>query len=746
MLALTITPAEFWNHPVYDAAYSGFDPNLVYTSSHGSGFSSGGSAVVNVSAAAIDITARAHSEPSINLATTPLQRFDASVDVTVLENAGATTPFRLGLWAAQTGQGYFVVFEPAPLNVITAQTIADGGSGPTLGGGTVLSRTVLGNYKLGSRNRVTLFVDKALRSMIARISNADAGSVAVSADSGQSPKLFGETALSLSASALPGEGASRVLLQNYRVTLPHERLWASKIADPRAQVALIGLAIAGLLLLAIATASRFRAGHGSVASRIPKESASSSRRFATSPRVIGLFAGAAAVYLIGNAWLFPLGGHPFDMAVEKLYAYVARTYGPVELYYLPNIVTLPKLWQGVPIEEMAFPYEPVMAYLSTGIGWVSSILFAGGGTFSVFSLQLEFLIKAVNVLFGLGDAVLIYLILRQIGLSDRWSLTASSLFLFNPAVWFSMSVWGQTHVISLFFVLAAVLAAEKHAPLWAWLALTAACLTRPQMLVFGLLLAIVFIRKFSWKENASALSWTVILTFLVLTPFTLVTSPSLPIDIMRNTFRAHEAGVPLTFISQDAYSVWPLVEYLTQGASRQHQAFNPNSALVLGPFTYQRLGQILTLAAVLVVAGFLFFRRRATEEAGAYIPYVALGITAFLMLLFGLISTHFLLALPFLLLARRWIGRVAYFWVVVIWTVTTFVTMYGDLGRVLIASDYPVLAPANNVITQFVISLYTNDRFITVGIVANICAVIWLALLTFGQRARPAGPLAAVSK
>ena len=68
-----------------------------------------------------------------------------------------------------------------------------------------------------------------------------------------------------------------------------------------------------------------------------------------------LFAGATAVYLAGNAWLFPLGGHPVDMAAEKLYAYVTSTYGPAQLYYVPNIVSLPKIWHGVPYQEIPFP-------------------------------------------------------------------------------------------------------------------------------------------------------------------------------------------------------------------------------------------------------------------------------------------------------------------------------------------------------------------------------------------------------
>jgi hypothetical protein len=61
------------------------------------------------------------------------------------------------------------------------------------------------------------------------------------------------------------------------------------------------------------------------------------------------------------------------------------------------------------------------------------------------------------------------------------------------------------------------------------------------------------------------------------------------------------------------------------------------------------------------------------------------------------------------------------------------------MGRVLVAHDYPLLAPANNAITNFIVSLYTNDRFITVGIVANICVVLWLGYLTLGSmRSAPA--------
>jgi hypothetical protein len=712
MLALTLIPAEVWHAPQTDRTYSGFDRNLIYTSSDGG-------ASVRVSTAAIDLNAPAQSTAGVILATTPLQKLRTSVDVTLEQNQNAVTPFRLGLWSPWTSAGFFVVFGTDGL--LSAETLMRGNPDVTLQLGQVSRRTQLGSYRVGEPYRVEFMLDKAARVLTTRITGQDVGAVTATVDSRESPTLFANVALSLSGTVDAGTGSSRVQLDRFTLALPHERLWASQIDDPLVRALVAMLAVAGVVLGLIALARR--------PWRRPRFLARI-RLAGMCARSIGLAAGTVAVYLVGNALLFPLGGHPFDMRAEQLYAYVARTYGISDLYYLPNVVSLAKLWNGIPFQEFPFPYGPLFAYLFAGDGWIKSA-FNGFGLFTLDSARLAYLIKSVNVVFGLADGIVIYWILRQIGVTSRWRLVAVAFWIFNPAVWFSVSVWGQTHVISLFFALLVVLFIERHQLVGAWLSLTAACLTRPQMLVFGLLLGIVLLRKFPWRENLSALTWTVVVTFVAFLPLTLATSPSLPVDILLNTLRAHETGAPgaMTAVSQDAYSIWPMVEYLTQGATGFHSTFNPNNGVIAGPLNFQRLSQILTLLAVGLVATFLALRRRVTKEPGAYIPYVALGATAFLMLFFDVIATHFLLALPFLVLSRRWMGAVAYFYVVVIWTVTTFVTMYGDMALVLTAADYPLLASANNAVTRFVIWLYTGDRFITAGIVANVCAVVWLGYL-----------------
>ncbi len=710
MLAITALPAGVWKAPVNDQVYTGFDPNLEYATIAGSGS-------VRLSKEAIDITAPPSSLASVNLATTILPKMDAAFDVEVLDNAGATEPFRVGLWSPWTKSGQFVEFGPPPQDLITAQTVVNGTNDAALLGGKVAATQELGSYQLGQAYRVGVVLDKTAGKVTTTVTGPDGTSAVASTPTA----IFGNVQVSLNAFAAPGAGTSRLVIRNFSLTLPHQKAWASKADDPRATTLLVSLALAGLLLIGVAAASRLAAGVARPRFQLPNRS-----------RVFWLvLGGAVVIYLAGNALLFQLGGQPFDMGDEKLYAYILRNYGPGQIYYLPNVFSMAWIWNGLPFIESAFPYEPVSAYLHGGIGWLGGILF---GAFGPRSVDIEYLTKAVNVLFGLADAGLIYAILRQIGTSARWSLTAAGLFLFNPAVWFSVSVWGQTHVFSLFLALSAVLLAEKRHPTWAWLALAAACLTRPQMLVFGLLVGIVLLRKFTWRQNLAALSWTVVVVFLLLIPFTLTTSPSLPVDVMLHNFNVQEGGgnvASLTTVSQDSYSVWLLITYLARGASSLQRAFTPSSDLLIGPLTYQRVSEVLVLSVMLILGGSLAFKRRAIDGAGGYLPFVALGIASFVMLQTGIVATHFLLALPFLLLCRRWMDVTAYFYVAAIWTVTTFVPMYGDMGIVLSVHDYPLLAQANNQVTRFFVDLYASNRFITVAVVANICAVVWLAVLAF---------------
>lgn len=715
---VSLIPAEIWAQPAVDQEYRDFDPNLVYAS--------GGSlGSVQVTGAALTLNAQPHGTSAVTLLTTPLQRVVVAFDVTIEESLGTATPLRIGVWSPLNGDGYFVVFGVRPPNAITIDGTTKGGNGASAVPGVLLRRTEIGAYDLGTPYRIVLDLDRASSVISYQVFAGGARLGGDSVTPHDLPDLFQPVRLSLTASSASISGPTQAVVSNYDVKLLHERFWTSKVDDARAQAVLLLLAVAASLLVLGAIVR----GVFLIPKRLPAFAGAAGRLVRAIPRrsvAVVVAAGATAIYVLGNAFLFRFAGHPFDMGGARVFAYVASHYGPVQLYYLPNIVSLAAVWDGTPFMEAGYPYGPLSTYLFTAIGKLYGV-FVGLPSPAPGDLGLEAAIKSVNVLFGLADAALIYLVLGRTDVFGRWRLIASALFLFNPAVWFSMSVWGQTHVISLFFVLAAIALAESGFVTWSWLALIASCLTRPQMLVFGLLLGIVLLRKFDWRTNLRAISWAVVSTFLILLPLTIASSPSLPVDLVINNFRVQEAGGNdpyLTTVSQGAYSLWPLITAL-QGATSTARIYAPSLVSFIGPLSYQRTSQILTGLAMLGLVVFLLTRKREAFQAGRYIPVLAVGISAFLMLLTGIVSTHFLLALPILILCRRWLGSIAYLFVVVTWTVTTLVPMFGDMGTILTHQNL-LLAPTFQPITDFFIHTYRWDRFITAGVVANLCVVVWL--------------------
>ncbi|TMF80917.1 MAG: hypothetical protein E6I11_17410, partial [Chloroflexi bacterium] len=296
------------------------------------------------------------------------------------------------------------------------------------------------------------------------------------------PVLLDALKLTLTASSESAEGSSTATLLNYSLSLPPDTAGAFPVDDPHATV-LLGVLLLTVMALVAARAlgwTQFlvrtmrRPRIGTVTRSLP---VNYQRR--------ALYLGALGIisFVVANAFLFGLGNSPFDMADQKTWSYIAVKYGPDQLYVLPTVVSQAQVWGGAPYHEAVFPYKAIMAYWFAFIGWAHRIFLNGPGPFVTNTFQVETLIKSLNLLFGVADGVLIYLILKAIRASRNASLVASALFIFNPAVWFSMSVFGANHVLSLFFVLLAILLAEHSHPTGAWLALCVAALTRPQMLV-----------------------------------------------------------------------------------------------------------------------------------------------------------------------------------------------------------------------------------------------------------------------
>lgn len=877
ILVLMFIPAEFWHQPVNDAVYRGFDRSLIYVDESGRAPAKG---IVEVLPDSVTLTALPNSQPTVHLATTPLQKFRAAMNVRILEGPEGTTPFRIAIWTPRTNHGVFVVFDR---KLITVQTVS---------AGRVLKKEILGPYAQGQLYRLELSLDKETGTIYSRIVDAPE----VSASSGRAlrivgktiprwysyvyssavpvegtkeyrfggtvkllrgtepfgfvvewqdnkrmplakseewhqvrevagwtareyravapvrahfavlalgtapgtdmlfanpflkdsrnllvnllpngdfrdgakgwrrgmlepiplelldttpvsyesvvsskdlPELFDELRLSLTMSAASVAGLGSAMVEDYVLTLPHQRWLAVRIDDGRTKALVILLLVLGGLLslnkIVGWTSPKIAQLRTLSQASLLRERLRVLSTRAQSPVWMAVTVGALA-YLLLNALLFNAGSLNYDLLGGTVWGYSLARYGLSELYHLPVVTAVPEAWAGAPIQEAAFPYLPIMAYLFLLVGWIYKIFLAEPGVLTRNAFQLAFVIKGVSALFAYGSAILIYLNLREQKVGVRWSLLAAGFFLLNPAVWFIGSVWGQTQSWSIFFLLLAFWFGEKRFPLLAWLALAATALTRQQMLVPAVLLALVFLRRFSLKENLQGMAWSVVFVFFLLAPFSLKIGPSLIADILAKTFVVnYEASNDrwTTVVSWSALSIWPLVTLIADGKTGLDRIFYSSKERLVGGLAYWQVGNLLFGTLFVAAAALVLLRRFSAARSSNYIPIIAMATLGLFMLKTEFAAFHILPALALVILSRRSMNNFAYCAVVTILSMTIFVPMYSIAGIWLSYNPFLSIGlfdPANP-ITRVFKDFITWDWFITLGSLANLLVLVWLGVL-----------------
>lgn len=545
------------------------------------------------------------------------------------------------------------------------------------------------------------------------------------------PDLFLYLPASLIVTSSSSEGLNEVLLTDYALSVPAQDWFATRVDDPRLARLLLFLIVAGAMLCiaSIRIWVKDVLGHSLTSWRTACLGWLDAPVMVR-PWLVGTVAGAVVVYLVGNALLFNLGYHPQDFISEKIFAYVATRYGPAHVFFLPALMSPADQWGGVPYSEALFPYQPIMAYFFTLVGWMYRRFFADPGILRVDTFQLGFAIKSLTVLFGLASAILIYLIVRPV-VSQRVSLLTSSLFLFNPALWFVTSIWGQTYTVPIFLLLASIWLTLRYRPHGAWLALGLTALTRSQILVPAFLLGLVLLRRFSLKQNLYAISWAIIAIFMILAPLSAALSPSLPFDVQRQLM--HELNPEKEIgeyygISLGANNIWPLVSGVRDGLKGPERWHVPSTAPLAGSFAYLDVGNILFVGAFAILAAAVLLRKGVVRVGTDFLPVIAAGQMAVLMLRTGIASTHFVLLLPLVALSRASLSGFAYYASFTILTLSTLISAYGDLGSALWQVGYlaPAIHHSYNPVTKFVMDLSFADQSITIGALGNTAVLVWL--------------------
>jgi len=720
---LIVTPVSLWRHQPTDFTYSGFDPNLIFSSPSGPANEAG---TISVAPPAITITALPGSHPTVHLVTTPLS-FTSTFDVQIVSESSSSNPLRVGVWSPETGAGQFLTFDAPANDTIRAQTIVRGTPGQDLLGGTMVHDEVLGQYTLGEVYHLTLTLDRhkqSLRTRIATESARTALDVTSTATSSTAPEVFAAFRPTLTLSAASNQGISTVSVANFALTLPSQPASAAeeseKITDRNATalVTIIWVLAVALTLIAIGGWLKPRVWPALTGGHLKLMSKLKSSTWAW----LGV---AGVIFLLANTLLFGVGGLQFDLLAAKVWSYVALKDGLAALYYHPLVVTTAAATQGVPTHEALFPYGITSAYFYLFVGWIYHLGLSPTESSFVNSSSLELMLKAFNVIFAFADSIFIYLILRRL-IKPRTAGQSALLFAINPAVVFVMSVWGATETFSLLFVLGSIWFAENRKPLGSFLMLAAAAFTRPQMLVLGFLLGLIYLRLFGVRNSLIPISWTVVAFFIALGPFALAISPSLPIDYVMRTLTYHFAngqGDPNYLgLSPGYFSLWTIPLEFVNGEHGLARMWSPSTLQVFGSVTYGQLASDLSAAFVLLVGGLILFSSGLTARPGQYLPLVAFAMLGWLMLTPGLISRYFVYAIALIILCRQFWSTVNYICIVALLSVITFVTVYGHLAHDALgnATVSSVLYPNGNSVSHFIFAVFSSDRFITVGTVANI--------------------------
>ncbi len=557
------------------------------------------------------------------------------------------------------------------------------------------------------------------------------------------PDLFRELRLAVTGNGFSESGTSTAVISNFHLILPHQRWLVVKIDDSRVRALLLVFLLCAALLSATALTRLARLNGWLASEGVKAKMEGISDAVRTRFGIIAVSAAAVGVYVIFNLMLFNAGSLNYDLKTATVWLHVIPRYGLSALYHLPAVVGPADSWGGVPFQEATFPYGPFMGALFFAVSWLHKLLYGLPAPLSQEAFALAYTVKATTLLFTIADAGLIYLILRAFDVAPKRGVLGAGMFLFNPAVIFVGSVWGQTQSISLFFVLASIWMGAINRATGAWVFLALGALTRQQLLIPSILIGLYLIKKFNYRQTIEGISWGVLVSFLFIAPLVMRLAPSLPIDLFRNAFDMHilgEDSARNTTVSLSALSIWPLVTQRIAGQEGLGRVFYSGKELLIGHFTYGQVGNVLFLAVFLTSMLALISMRRG--DRNGHIPILALGTLGLFLLKTGFAAFHMIPALALVTIGGQIFGRLGHYLAVTVLSTTILIATYGVAGFWMTLHPWwnVGLFSPEHLVTQAFVKLIAADWFITVASLGNLAVLGWLSVVVFRQSLnRPLG-------
>ena len=244
--------------------------------------------------------------------------------------------------------------------------------------------------------------------------------------------------------------------------------------------------------------------------------------------------------------------------------------------------------------------------------------------------------KAIAIFSDIGIGVLIYYFLRRfLSHRPRLALTASAVYLFNPAVWYTSTIWGQIESMPLFFILLSYWLVYSHKFLPAHLAFAAALLSKQSTIIFFPVFLAFSLLRMGFKLTLKGLVLQIVLLYFVYLPFFTAASPFWPITTYLNRIRT---GSGSDYISDHAFNLWALTTRLAKISDSRPAVFSlPSGTVATAAFGILYLCLLLLLIkrpgyknifflnAVIPALAFLVLTRMHERYFAPVLPFLVLA-------------------------------------------------------------------------------------------------------------------------
>jgi Gpi18-like mannosyltransferase len=522
------------------------------------------------------------------------------------------------------------------------------------------------------------------------------------------------TALTVSSEAF--DAASIVELYNLTVSFPNSQKPVTDLWAYSGSIFLFSIYVAIIISLIILLLYKL----------LSRKSSEKVKDFTSLPalnrqRIITILLVIAVV--LTSAFLFPLGNHPFDWYSQTIASYVASVYGLDAIYSVTNIISSAYPHNGNPFVHIGFAYGPVYADYFWFIGLLYRLITS---SVDFFTFYFEALFKSFQIGFAIVSGLIIYCILKRKNVGFLEAVTAMLLFTLNPAVLFDLAIWGQTEGLLIMLLLLSALFLELDKPTLAWIFIAFAFLTKTTAVPLAFFMAIFAFKKFGLRGSITPLSRGIIAAFVASSPLLLAGySPSILYSVVLGKALGAEMYLKETgIVTLDTFNIWPLVTYFLGASGDQRFLYHSTPIMV-------RIGQMFYLLITINLMIRVVFDKDRTDHGWNYLVLATVAVSMPLFVI-AAISRYFLLALPFIILSSKVINRRIYYYLITVFSFTTFISLYGVMAMHTIRWPGAIapenFIPSKHPLNQLIVLLFTNDMFITISSLLNIIGFILLLI------------------